>query len=126
MKDWTQVSLAQCATEPWTNSAGTTQVLLHWPTVKPWQLRLSVATIDRPSPYSQLPCVVRWHTLVQGALQLQMETESIALDASSAPFYFDGARPCHSTPRNDVATAFNVMHQGPLTVSVQRVSEDQS
>jgi environmental stress-induced protein Ves len=41
--------------EPWANGAGSTTVLLREPDAAEWTVRISIANVDAPGPFSELP-----------------------------------------------------------------------
>ena len=52
-----------CPPQPWRNGGGVTRELLAWPHAADWQLRVSVADVERDGPFSRLP---RRRALVRG------------------------------------------------------------
>jgi len=85
------VSLADGAAQPWRNGGGVTQELLAWPHAD-WQLRISVARIDRSGPVSAYPGVERWFAVVQGeGVVLHLANRRLMLGAGSEPVRFEGA-----------------------------------
>ncbi len=99
-----RVKLQDIAPQPWRNGGGSTQELLTWPVHQggaanseaPWQMRISVAQIDRGGPFSAFPGVQRWFAVMQGAgVDLMLGEQSLAgqthrLTPLSAPLCFDG------------------------------------
>lgn len=99
-----RVKLQDIAPQPWRNGGGSTQELLTWPVHQggaanseaPWQMRISVAQIDREGPFSAFPGVQRWFAVMQGAgVDLMLGEQSLAgqthrLTPLSAPLCFDG------------------------------------
>ena len=90
------VSLAQIEAHPWRNGGGVTQELLSWPAAEVaasnWQLRISVARIDRDGPFSAYPGVERWFAVVQGeGVVLRFANRRLMLGAGSEPVRFEGA-----------------------------------
>ena len=61
------VRLLDIAAQPWRNGGGVTRELLTWPTIGSWQVRVSIATIDRSGPFSAFPGVQRWFAVLSGA-----------------------------------------------------------
>lgn len=85
------VSLAQIEPVAWRNGGGETQQLLAWP-VEDWQLRISVARIDKSGPFSAYPGVERWFAVVQGeGVALRFANRRLMLGEGSEPVRFDGA-----------------------------------
>lgn len=88
------VDLAAVAPQPWRNGGGQTRELLAWPlgSGAGWQVRISVADIDRDGPFSAFPGVQRWFTVLEGAgVTLDFDGTGQRLTTSSAPLGFDGA-----------------------------------
>ena len=98
------VSLADVPEMPWRNGGGVTQELLAWPqaaaaadTAKPadlaeWQMRISVARIERNGPFSAYPGVERWFAVVGGeGVVLRFANRRALLTAGSEPVRFEGA-----------------------------------
>ena len=89
------VSLADVATQPWRNGGGVTQELLAWPAeaaASDWQLRISVARIERDGPFSAYPGVERWFAVLQGeGVVLRFANRRVMLGAGSEPVRFEGA-----------------------------------
>ncbi|MDP3224966.1 MAG: HutD family protein [Rubrivivax sp.] len=86
------VSLAQVTPQPWRNGGGVTQELLAWPAAEDWQVRISVARIDRNGPFSAYPGIERWFTVLQGeGVVLRFANRRAMLSAGSEPIRFEGA-----------------------------------
>ena len=89
------VSLSDVAAQPWRNGGGVTQELLAWPAeaaASDWQLRISVARIDRSGPFSAYPGVERWFAVLQGeGVVLRFANRRLMLGAGSEPVRFEGA-----------------------------------
>ena len=89
------VSLADVAAQHWRNGGGVTQELLAWPAeaaASDWQLRISVARIDRDGPFSAYPGIERWFAVVQGeGVVLRFANRRLMLGAGSEPVRFEGA-----------------------------------
>jgi environmental stress-induced protein Ves len=86
-----RVNCDQVAPQPWRNGAGRTRELLAWPQADGWQLRISVADIDRDAPFSAYPGVDRWLALVDGAgVALRLPQGLQRLEPGSPPLAFAG------------------------------------
>jgi environmental stress-induced protein Ves len=84
--------------QPWRNGGGQARELLAWPAGGEWQLRVSVADIDRDGPFSAFPGVQRWFAVLSGAgVQLDLAAGGRTLTPMSPPLAFDGeeAPGCH-------------------------------
>ena len=78
--------------QPWRNGGGTTQELLAWPTGGDWQLRVSVARIERDGPFSAYPGIVRHFAVLAGTgVALSWGERVLPLTPKSEPLAFDGA-----------------------------------
>lgn len=81
----------QVEPQAWRNGGGQTRELLAWPGREDWQLRISVADIDRDGPFSPYPGVDRWFAVVEGAgVRLQLPGGARSIDTNSAPVHFQG------------------------------------
>jgi uncharacterized protein len=107
------VHLRQTPAQPWHNGGGLTRELLTWPTSELWQLRISVADIDRDGPFSSLSGVQRWISVIDGeGMRLGSGGQWVTLTSHSAPWTFHGdlAPDCFllAGPTRDL----NLMHRG--------------
>lgn len=97
------MSLQDVAAQPWRNGGGVTQELLAWPAAESasagsadsaasaWQLRISVARIDRDGPFSAYPGVERWFAVLDGeGVVLRFANRRLMLGAGSEPVRFEG------------------------------------
>lgn len=85
------VELERIAPTPWKNGGGTTRDLLVWPDDNGWQLRISVAEIERDGPFSDFSGVERWFAVLHGAgVALQMGGELYEIRRGAPPLQFDG------------------------------------
>ena len=85
------VSVDQTPAQPWRNGGGQTRELLAWPGATDWQLRVSVADIDRDGPFSAFPGVQRWFAVLEGAgVVLGLPAGEAQLTLASPPCGFDG------------------------------------
>jgi hypothetical protein len=86
------VELESISPTPWKNGGGTTRDLLAWPDPAHWQLRISVAAIERDGPFSEFSGVERWFAVLHGAgVALQMGGERYEIRRGAPPLQFDGA-----------------------------------
>ena len=92
------VALQACPPQPWRNGGGLTRELLAWPAAEGWQLRISVARIDRSGPFSPFPGMQRCFTVLHGAgVTLDLPNGPTTLTPADEPLAFDGeaAPMCH-------------------------------
>jgi hypothetical protein len=88
------IELDQVVPQPWRNGGGVTRELLTWPpgSGADWQLRVSVAEIERDGPFSAFPQVERWFAVLEGAgVVLSFPGREHRLTPGSQPLAFDGA-----------------------------------
>ncbi|MDO9075161.1 MAG: HutD family protein [Rubrivivax sp.] len=86
------VALADMTPVPWKNGGGLTRDLLCWPGAGEWQLRVSVAEVNRGGPFSAYPGVTRAFAVLQGAgVVLHFADGPLTLTPDSPPLHFDGA-----------------------------------
>lgn len=85
-------ALADAVAQPWRNGGGITHDLLAWPVgAAAWQVRVSVADIDRDGPFSRFDGVQRWFAVLSGAgVRLQLPAGEVTLTPASEPLGFDG------------------------------------
>jgi len=122
------IRLTDVIAEPWRNGGGSTHTLLTWPAVRPtdaggsagtddpadsadtWALRISLAEVARAGPFSPVPGITRWFTVVDGAgvVLCWPEGEQV-LDRDSAPLCFDGGRPPAAELRGGSTRDLNLM-----------------
>jgi hypothetical protein len=77
--------------QPWRNGGGQTRELLAWPEGGDWQMRISLADIEKDGPFSAFPGVTRWFTVVEGrGVVLRFGDRTETLGPGSAPLRFDG------------------------------------
>ncbi|MBK8104123.1 MAG: HutD family protein [Betaproteobacteria bacterium] len=85
------VRLADVTVQPWRNGGGVTRELLAWPQPAGWQLRVSVAEIERDGPFSPFPGVDRWFAVIEGAgVELAWASGTRTLRPGEAPLQFAG------------------------------------
>jgi hypothetical protein len=86
------VHLDRIAPTPWKNGGGTTRDLLAWPAAANWQLRISIAAIERDGPFSDFSGIDRWFAVLHGAgVSLQLAGERCEMRPGTPPLHFDGA-----------------------------------
>lgn len=52
--------------QPWRNGAGVTHELVRWPDADAYRVRISVADVTAPAPFSPFPGIDRWLWLLAG------------------------------------------------------------
>ena len=100
MSDLHFVALKSTVETPWRNGGGVTRDLLSWPLggalggalAGDWQLRVTVASIDRDGPFSPFPGVARCFNVLSGdGVRLRFADRTLELRCGDAPLAFDGA-----------------------------------
>ncbi|MFM9887299.1 MAG: HutD family protein [Burkholderiales bacterium] len=92
------IRVADVAPQRWRNGGGQTRELLVWPSPNDWNVRISVADVDRDGSFSAYPEVERWFAVVEGAgVDLAIDGTSHRMVPSSPPLSFDGGAKieCH-------------------------------
>lgn len=93
-----RIDVRDCPAQPWRNGGGLTRELLAWPAAGDWLLRVSVARIDRPGPFSVFPGVRRCFAVLHGdGVRLDLPQGEVTLTADDEALAFDGeaAPMCH-------------------------------
>jgi len=86
------VELGSIEPTSWKNGGGTTRDLLVWPDPAAWQLRISVAAIERDGSFSDFGGIERWFAVVEGAgVALQLGGTRREVRRGAPPLRFDGA-----------------------------------
>ncbi|WP_431274516.1 HutD/Ves family protein [Variovorax ureilyticus] len=124
--------IASLAATPWKNGGGVTREIACSPpgaSMERFDWRVSIATIDRPGPFSAFDGVDRVIMLLDGAgVRLHSQAGGIdhRLDVPDAPFAFDGGVPLDCELLGGTSTDFNVMsRRGRLRADV-RVLRDRA
>ncbi|KQT09535.1 hypothetical protein ASG30_13290 [Ramlibacter sp. Leaf400] len=104
------VSLAATQPQPWRNGGGATRELLAWPTASEWRVRLSVAEVASPGPFSRFEGLERWFAVLEGAgVVLRIEGHEQRLTRASEAFRFDGGAAVHCELPGGATRDFNLM-----------------
>ena len=118
------VHLLDVPATPWRNGGGSTRELLAWPAAPDWQLRISVATIDRSGPFSAYAGIERWFAVLSGdGVRLQVDQEPVVMTPASPPLCFDGAAAPQATLLGSATQDLNLMlRQGAGTGGLLRAN----
>lgn len=118
--------IASLAATPWKNGGGVTREIVCSPPgagMERFDWRVSIATIDRPGPFSAFDGVDRVIMLLGGAgVRLHSRDGRIdhRLDRPHVPFAFDGGVPLDCELLGGTSTDFNVMsRRGQLRADVK-------
>jgi uncharacterized protein len=77
--------------QPWKNGAGVTHELVRWPEAEPFAIRISVANILAPAPFSAFAGYRRWLYLLDGGpVTLAVEGRELVLSAAADGLAFAG------------------------------------
>ena len=107
---WQVVRLADAVASPWRNGGGVTRELAAWPDARDWAWRISVADVEQDGPFSSFDGVARHFAVLSGAgVRLDVDGAVHMLDATSAPFAFDGGARTHCTLIAGATRDFNLM-----------------
>lgn len=89
------IDLRTCPARPWRNGGGLTRELLAWPDAGAWQLRVSVARIERDGLFSPFEGMQRWFavlfgrgvclSLPQGEVHVLPGDDALPFDGELAP-----------------------------------------
>jgi hypothetical protein len=111
MRHALRVAACTVAPTPWRNGGGTTRELLAWPPAPaPWQVRVSVASVERDGPFSSYPGVERWFAVIGGAgVLLHIGRHLHSMDPATAPLQFDGAEPVQCSLKAGPTRDLNLM-----------------
>jgi len=78
--------------QPWRNGAGVTHELLRWPAADPFAIRISVADVTAPGPFSAFAGYRRWLYLLEGGpVTLALDGGEVVLAAPGDGLAFAGA-----------------------------------
>jgi environmental stress-induced protein Ves len=117
--------LATTPSMPWKNGGGSTQELACWPPgadMNSFEWRVSLATVDRPGPFSVFPGIDRQIMLLGGdGLHLRSPGWEHRLEQRWQPFAFSGDDAVDGAMLGGTSKDFNLMQrrglwQGPLQV----------
>lgn len=101
------------APQPWRNGGGATRELLAWPSAADWQVRISLADIDRDGEFSQFIGVQRWFGVVTGSgVVLDFDCRQVVQTNSSDALQFDGALGPHCRLLSGATRDMNLMLRG--------------
>ena len=104
------VALADVPWQPWRNGRGRTRELLAWPDGDDWRVRVSVAEIAEPAPFSAFPSVERWFAVMEGGgVELHVGGAVRRMLATDAPLRFDGAAVVEASPIDGATRDLNLM-----------------
>ena len=107
------LSALSVAPKAWRNGGGATRELLAWPNAADWQVRISLADIDRDGAFSEFSGVQRWFGVVQGAgVALDFDGGQVVQTCGSGALQFDGALSPYCSLLNGATRDMNLMLRG--------------
>jgi uncharacterized protein len=118
-----RVRLADCPPQAWRNGGGRTRELLAWPQPADWQLRVSVADVDRSGPFSPFPGTERWFAVIDGAgVELALPDGTVSVGRGDAPLRFDGEAAPACRLRHGSTRDLNFMHRRSSGVAAMQLA----
>ncbi len=102
--------------QPWRNGAGVTHELVRWPETDPFAIRISVADVTAPAPFSTFAGYTRWLYLLDGGpVILAIDgAETVLADAGDGVM-FAGEASVAATVVARPSRDLNVMVRSTLT-----------
>ena len=102
--------------QPWRNGAGVTHELVRWPEADPFAIRISVADVTAPAPFSTFPGYTRWLYLLDGGpVTLAIDGDDTVLAAAGDGVVFAGDASVAATAVARPSRDLNVMVSTTLT-----------
>jgi environmental stress-induced protein Ves len=111
---------SQLRQAPW--SGGMTSKIIEFPEGEKRAFRISVARIEKSSPFSGFPGFCRIHMLLSGETKLTIDGEAVHLKGNYPIHTFDGASPCQCELISDSASALNIMHKQEIQATVETLT----
>lgn len=119
--NWNLISLAGAAPQAWRNGGGTTRELLAWPSAADWRVRMSIADVEAPGPFSRFDGIERWFAVLEGdGVVLRIAGDEHRLDPAGEPLRFDGGVAVDCSLRGGATRDFNLM-AAPGVARIRRV-----
>lgn len=106
--------------QPWRNGAGVTHELVRWPEAEPFAVRISVADITAPAPFSAFAGYRRWLYLLEGGpVTLAHGGQDVILAAPADGLAFAGDAQVAATAVARPSRDLNFMVREALPARVQ-------
>jgi environmental stress-induced protein Ves len=103
--------------QPWRNGAGTTHELVRWPEAGPFAIRISVADITAPAPFSAFAGYRRWLYLLDGGpVTLAIDGRDTVIAIPGDGVEFAGDATVAATTVACASRDLNFMVESPLSV----------
>ena len=122
------IRAAECRTMPWKNGGGTTTEIAVFPegaSLTGFDWRISMAHVGADGPFSSFPGIDRTLSVLSGhGIRLAFgDGEAVALDRTSAPFFFAADRAVDGLLVDGPIDDLNVMgRRGAWTHRVERLT----
>jgi len=98
---------------PWRNGCGSTMELLIAPegaSLERFDVRLSIAQLDAPAPFSAFPGIERWLLMLEGSVRLEIgDAPGLRLGPEQEAIEFAGEQRVSATPLETPAKDLNLM-----------------
>ena len=108
--------------QPWRNGAGTTHELVRWPGAEPFAVRISVADLTAPAPFSSFPGYQRWLVLLDGGpVTLALAGAPVVLAVPGDHVTFTGETEVAATAVVGASRDLNFMVRTGLAAGVEVV-----
>jgi environmental stress-induced protein Ves len=107
--------------QPWRNGAGVTHELLRWPDdAEPFEIRISVADVTAPAPFSAFAGYRRWLYLLEGGpVTLALDGREIVLAAPADGLAFAGSAAAAAIAVARPSRDLNFMAREPLAARAE-------
>lgn len=108
--------------QPWRNGAGTTHELVRWPAAEPFAIRISVADLTAPAPFSRFAGYQRWLILLEGGpVTLAIAGEPLELAEPGDLVTFSGETEVAAVTVTRASRDLNIMVGAGLAAQVEVV-----
>jgi len=106
--------------QPWRNGAGVTHELVRWPQADPYDVRISVAEITAPAPFSSFAGYRRWLYLLEGGpVSLAVDDGAVVLAEPADGLAFAGDNQVAATRVSRPSRDLNFMVHEALRARVE-------
>ncbi len=113
---------SQWSPQPWRNGAGTTHELVRWPAADPFAVRISVADLIAPAPFSRFAGYQRWLVLLEGGpVTLAIAGAPVMLAAPGDEVTFAGEADVAATAVTGASRDLNIMVSAAVAAQVEVV-----
>jgi environmental stress-induced protein Ves len=110
--------------QPWRNGAGVTHELVRWPAAEPFAIRISVADVTAPAPFSAFAGYRRWLYLLEGGpVTLALDGRDVVLADPADGLAFSGAAQVAATAVARPSRDLNFMVQDTLPARAELLRE---